>query len=52
MLLVYLLKWLGIIDPKHTVVRRGVINFAVYSIAGLLLFIIVIFVGSYLGLIH
>ncbi len=52
MLLVYLLKWLGIIDPKHTVVRRGVINFAVYSITGLLVFIIVIFVGSYLGFIH
>jgi len=33
MLLVYLLKWLGIIDPKHTVVRHGVINFAVYVVA-------------------
>jgi hypothetical protein len=52
MLLVYLLKWLGILDPKHTVVRRGVINFTVNSIAGLLLFIIGIFVGSYLGLVH
>jgi len=52
MLLVYLLKWLGIIDPKQTVVRRGVLNFAFYSLAGLLLFIVVIFLGSYLGFIH
>ena len=52
MLLVYLLKWLGIIDPEHTVVRRGVLNFAFYSLVGLVLFILFIFVGSYLGFIH
>jgi hypothetical protein len=44
MLLIYLLKWLGLIDPKHTVVRRGVVNFAVYSLLALGLFIAVVFI--------
>lgn len=45
MLLVYVLKWLGLIDAKRTVVRRGVWNFAVYSLAGLFLFILLALTG-------
>jgi hypothetical protein len=45
MLLVYLLAWLGIIDKKHTVVRKGVWNFALYSLLALLVFIVLALTG-------
>ncbi len=52
MLLIYLLRWLGLDNKYITTVRPGVLNFAIYSVAGLLLFIIIVFVGSYLGWVH
>ncbi len=45
MLLVYLLRWLGVIDKKHTVVRRGVWNFAFYSLLALAVFILLAMTG-------
>jgi hypothetical protein len=45
MLLVYLLKWLGIVDEKHTTVRPGVAKFALYSLAALALFTILALSG-------
>lgn len=52
MLLIYLLRRMGFENKYITTVRPGVVNFAVYSLAGILLFIVVIFGGSYLGWIH
>ena len=45
MLLVYLFRWLGLIDDKHTVVRRGVWNFALYSLVVLVVFILLALTG-------
>ena len=45
MLFIYVLSWLGIIDKKQTVVRKGVWNFAFYSLAALLLFIVLALTG-------
>lgn len=45
MLLIYLLQWLGLIDKKHTVVRRGVWNFALYSLLALAVFFLLALTG-------
>lgn len=52
MLVLALLRWLGFDDKYLTRVRPGVLRFAVFSLGALLLFIAVIFVGSYFGWIH
>jgi hypothetical protein len=36
---------MGLIDRKHTVVRRGVCNFALYSLLVLLLWMLLAFTG-------
>lgn len=52
MLLIYLLGRLGIIDGKQIMDRPGVRKFAIYSLAGLFLFIVGVVVVSYVGLMN
>jgi hypothetical protein len=51
MLLIYLLGRLGMIDRKQITVR-GFRKFAIYSLAGLFLFIVGVVVVSYVGLVN
>jgi len=51
MLLIYLLGHLGMIDRKQLTVR-GFRKFAIYSLAGLFLFIVGVDVVSYVGLVN
>jgi hypothetical protein len=51
MLLIYLLGRLGIVDGK-IMNHPGVRKFAIYSLAGLFLFIVGVVVVSYVGLVN
>jgi hypothetical protein len=52
MLILALLRWLGLDNKYLTRVRPGVLQFAVFSLGAILLFIAFIVVGSYLGWVH
>lgn len=52
MLILALLRWLGFDNKYLTRVRPGVLQFAAFSLGAVLLFIAVIFIGSYFGWIH
>jgi hypothetical protein len=45
MLLVHLLAWLGLIDKKQALVRRGVWNFALYTLLILAVFLVLALTG-------